>query len=246
MAENKYNQPEFFSAYAKLPRSLHGLDGAPEWPTLRRMVGDVKDASVLDLGCGYGWFCRWAQETGGAKSVHGIDVSEKMLDRARAFPTHSAITYERRDLQGIDLPTARFDLVYSSLTLHYLPDADLRNLFVQVSRSLKRPGGRFVFSVEHPVMTAPSDPKWKRDTDGKVFWPLNRYIDEGLRMTNWLNAGEVRKHHHMVETYLSLLIENGFVLTDFRESWEGMERRSVLDEEETGHRPYFLLVGARI
>ena len=39
---------------------------------------------VLDLGCGMGWFCRWAAENGAA-SVLGIDLSSNMLDRAHAM-----------------------------------------------------------------------------------------------------------------------------------------------------------------
>jgi ubiquinone/menaquinone biosynthesis C-methylase UbiE len=37
---------------------------------------------VLDLGCGFGAFARWAREMG-ADSVLGVDRSENMLARAR-------------------------------------------------------------------------------------------------------------------------------------------------------------------
>jgi len=81
MTQNIYDDQSFFRAYSQLPRSRHGLDGAPEWPTLRTMLPDIRDRAVLDLGCGYGWFCRWAREHGAAQ-VTGIDVSEMMLARA--------------------------------------------------------------------------------------------------------------------------------------------------------------------
>ena len=83
VAQNIYNNPDFLARYAQLPRSLHGLDGGPEWPSLRRMLPPVAGARVLDLGCGFGWFCRWANEQGAA-SVLGIDLSQKMLERAAA------------------------------------------------------------------------------------------------------------------------------------------------------------------
>ena len=82
MAQNKYDEDEFFQAYSGLPRSVHGLDGAAEWPRLRGLLPSLDGARVLDLGCGFGWFCRWAR-TQGAADVVGIDVSTKMLDRAR-------------------------------------------------------------------------------------------------------------------------------------------------------------------
>src|ERR1044072_3061458 len=78
MTENIYDNDEFFAGYLRLPRSVAGLDGAPEWPALRAMLPDLHGGNVLDLGCGFGWFCRWAREQGAAYVV-GIDVSEKML-----------------------------------------------------------------------------------------------------------------------------------------------------------------------
>ena len=82
MTQNIYDDPGFFDEYARLERSVHGLDGAPEWPALRALLPDLRGLRVLDLGCGYGWFCRWARESGAARVV-GIDVSERMLQRAR-------------------------------------------------------------------------------------------------------------------------------------------------------------------
>ena len=38
MAQNIYDNPEFFAGYAQLPRSMHGLDGAPEWAALRSLL----------------------------------------------------------------------------------------------------------------------------------------------------------------------------------------------------------------
>ncbi|MGE5152271.1 MAG: SAM-dependent methyltransferase, partial [Rhodospirillaceae bacterium] len=74
MTQNIYDNAGFFAGYAQLRRSIDGLDGAPEWPTLKSMLPDVKGKRVVDLGCGFGWFCRWAREAG-AISVLGLDVS---------------------------------------------------------------------------------------------------------------------------------------------------------------------------
>ena len=154
MTQNIYDTAEFFAGYSRLPRSVEGLAAAPEWPTLQSMLPDLQGLRVADLGCGFGWFCRWAREAGAA-SVQGLDVSENMLARARETTADSAIRYERADLESLALAKGAFDLVYSSLTLHYI--ANLRGLFEEVHRSLV-PGSRFVFSVEHPMDTAPAKP----------------------------------------------------------------------------------------
>ena len=66
MTQNIYDNEEFFAGYSRLPRSVEGLDGAPEWPALRAMLPELRGRRVLDLGCGFGWFCRWAREQGAA------------------------------------------------------------------------------------------------------------------------------------------------------------------------------------
>lgn len=245
MAQNIYDMPEFFAEYLQLPRSVHGLDGAPEWPTMRKLVGDVKGQQILDLGCGFGWFARWAVQEGHAQTVLGIDLSENMLRRAReeskaAGIAEGTITYSCGNLEEVSLNQDKYDLAYSSLALHYLPNEPLRRLLDQVFQGLVS-GGKFVFSIEHPVTTAPFDASWKTDQDGRFYWPLNQYWDEGLRVTNWLAPG-VRKYHRTVDTYLGYLIQAGFVLTAFKEAWEGLNLRPNLAEKGEAHRPYFLFV----
>ena len=141
MTQNIYDTDEFFAGYSRLPRSVEGLACAPEWPTLQSMLPDMQGLRVVDLGCGFGWFCRWAAEVGAA-SVQGLDVSENMLARARETTSDPAIGYARADLENLSLAEGAFDLVYSSLALHYIEN--LRGLFEQVRRGLV-PGGRFLF-----------------------------------------------------------------------------------------------------
>ena len=71
MKENKYDDPVFFEKYSQMSRSQEGLAGAGEWETLRSMLPDFAGKHVLDLGCGYGWHCIYAAESGAA-SVLGV------------------------------------------------------------------------------------------------------------------------------------------------------------------------------
>src|ERR1700730_10873022 len=103
MAQNIYDDDAFFAEYSRLPRSVEGLDAAPEWPALRAMLPDLQGRKVLDLGCGFGWVCLLARENGAAH-VLGVDVSEKMLERARGETRDAAITYTRADMELLALP----------------------------------------------------------------------------------------------------------------------------------------------
>lgn len=241
MTQNIYDNADFFVGYSRLARSVEGLDGAPEWPTLRALLPELRGRRVLDLGCGFGWFCRWARQQGAAY-VLGIDVSAKMLARAQAFATDQAIEYLSGDLEEAELPASSFDLVYSSLAFHYLEN--LNAVIGRVSRSLV-PGGSLVFSAEHPMFTAPLRPGWSTAADGHKTWPVSSYLEEGPRSTDWLTTGVV-KQHRTIATYLNLLIASGFTLRHVKE-WGPSEEQVAAHPAWEGERqrPPFLLVAAR-
>ncbi|MCW2095032.1 class I SAM-dependent methyltransferase [Lelliottia amnigena] len=240
MAQNIYDNPAFFEGYAQLPRSVQGLDGAPEWPTLKSMLPDLAGKTVIDLGCGYGWFCRSARELGAAQ-VTGVDISEKMLARAAELTADPAITYQRRNLEDVKLEDNSLDLVYSSLALHYLPELD--TLFRHVQRALK-PGGSLVFSMEHPIYTCASRQGWLTDDNGQRFWGVNQYQQEGQRVSNWLADGVI-KYHRTLGTTLNALIHAGL---SFREVNEWGPTQAQIDAwpalAEEAERPMLVLIAA--
>jgi SAM-dependent methyltransferase len=240
MTQNIYDTQAFFEGYRQLPRSVEGLAGAPEWPALKAMLPDPRGLRVVDLGCGFGWFCRWAADQGAAQ-VLGLDVSEKMLARAAADNAAAAITYARADLERLALPPAAFDLVYSSLALHYVEDLD--GLLRTVHRAMVE-GGRLVVSIEHPIYMAPMQPRWLIAADGSRSWPVDHYLVEGQRTTDWLAPGVV-KQHRTIGTTLNLLIRAGFTVSHVEE-WSPTDaqiaEQPVLAQER--ERPMFLLVSA--
>ncbi len=105
---------------------------------------------VLDIGCGFGWHCAYAAQQG-AKQVVGTDLSERMLQAAREKNASPVIAYERIAMEDLEFPPESFDVVISSLALHYTPEYS--QICGKVYRFLA-PEGVFVFSVEHPVFTA--------------------------------------------------------------------------------------------
>ena len=239
MTQNIYDDPTFFDEYGRLERSLHGLDGAPEWPALRALLPDPRGLRVLDLGCGYGWFCRWASAAGAARVI-GIDVSERMLQRARHDWPADGIEYRRADLEEVALPAASFDLVYSPLAFHYL--TRLADLVARIHAALVS-GGRLVFSVEHPIATASHNPTWVQRGPAPV-WPVDHYFDEGSRTTRWLVEG-VLKQHRMLGTYFAMLRTAGFTVMHVVDWGPTPEQVAARPEWATEReRPQFLLMAA--
>jgi 2-polyprenyl-3-methyl-5-hydroxy-6-metoxy-1,4-benzoquinol methylase len=241
MPQNIYDNPAFFERYSQFGRSREGLAAAPEWPAMKSMLPPVKGLRVLDLGCGFGWFARWACENG-AQSILGIDLSEKMLDRACSLTHDQRVTYRRENIESLDLAGESFDLVYSSLVLHYIEDFDA--MCAMVWRLLVS-GGSFVFSVEHPVFTAALNQGWQTDDTGAKVWPVSHYLLEGERVTNWITPGVV-KQHRTIESYVNGLIDNGFQITRLVE-WGPTQKQIAKhpDWADELHRPPFLLLAAR-
>jgi SAM-dependent methyltransferase len=106
--QNKYDDPEFFARYSSMPRSIAGLAEASEWHAFRSLLPDLRDNRLLDLGCGLGWHCPLCARAAGPFVV-GVDLSEKMLARARESTDDPAI-------EDIDFPADEFDVEHPIFT----------------------------------------------------------------------------------------------------------------------------------
>jgi SAM-dependent methyltransferase len=242
MAQNVYDDPDFLLAYSQLPRQQLGLDGAPEWPVLETMLLPVAGKRLLDLGCGFGWVCRWAVEHGAASAL-GVDVSTKMLNQAAvALPKMpDVVKYLRADLDEVVFPSGSADVVFSSLAFHYV--MDFSRLMGQIANALVT-NGQLVFSVEHPIFSAPSVKRFEEQPDGRTVWPLENYLVQGERRNQWFIDG-VRKQHRTVASYLNAVIDAGLTL-DRVEEW-GPSPEQIAEHPHwirDLHRPWFLLIAA--
>ncbi|WP_096186459.1 class I SAM-dependent methyltransferase [Evansella halocellulosilytica] len=241
MKQNKYDDPAFFKNYSQMSRSVEGLESAGEWPALRSMLPDLKGKRVLDLGCGYGWHCRYVRKQG-AQSVVGIDLSEKMLRRAKDMTNDSAVTYERMGIEDIDFEAEEFDVVISSLALHYTERFDL---VCQNIHHCLTTGGSFILSVEHPVFTAIAAQDWFYGPNGeRLHWPVDGYQNEGQREARFLD-NDVVKYHRTVATHMNALIESGFSIVKVAEPQPSQHLlKQNEDWRDETRRPMFLIISA--
>ena len=241
--QNIYDDPAFFAGYSTLERFGAGWERAVEHADLLALLPDVRGRGALDLGCGAGQLARHLAEAGAAEVV-GVDVSERMLALARTEWAHPRVTYQRAAVEEVTFPPRRFDLIVSSLVLHYVDD--YAGLVRRIAGWLV-PGGVLVYSTEHPIYTArlPGD-GWVLDAAGhRARWALDRYADEGAREETWFVPG-VRKVHRTLATLINGLVEAGLVVERVvepvpDEQW--LEDHPAMRDERC--RPVFLLVRAR-
>lgn len=241
MKENKYDDPKFFEKYSQMSRSIEGLNAAGEWATLKTLLPDFQGKTLLDLGCGYGWHCIYAAEQG-AERIVGVDLSEKMLETARAKTTDDRITYQRCAMEDIEFEPESFDIVLSSLALHYVENFEI---IVKKVHTILKPGGAFLFSAEHPVFTAYGTQDWYYDENGKILhFPVDNYYYEGKRTATFLGE-EVVKYHKTLTTYLNSLLENGIEIRRIVEPQPTQEMiEAVEGMKDEMRRPMMLIVSA--
>lgn len=237
---NIYDNSDFFSKYSQMSRSIDGLEGAGEWETLKKVLPDFTNKAVLDLGCGYGWHCNYAVEQG-AQSVVGIDQSKKMLEVAKEKFNSSKISYIQSSIEDIDFQKNSFDVVISSLALHYVKDYD--RLIQKISEMVKV-GGQIIFTVEHPTFTAYGSQDWYYNEEGKILhFPVDNYYVEGKREAVFLGT-TMMKYHRTLTTYLDTLVQHGFQIDRVLEPEPAEKRLADGSLNNEMRRPMMLIISA--
>ncbi len=214
--QNIYDNEIFFKGYQGIRDNLSANE-LIEIPQLFKLIGDVKDLTVLDLGCGTGGHDRKLIELG-AKRVVGIDLSNKMINEAKKTTKEKQIEYEVMSMEDIDMLNEKFDLVISSLAMHYVKDYD--EVCKKVYKILKE-NGHFIFSYGHPMDSCAILEESQENfviLNNKKYFLLSDYNNEGKRVSHWFVDG-VETYHRNMSHLVNGLIEAGFVLKRMEESY---------------------------
>lgn len=240
-SQNIYDNQTFFDGYKKLRENPDSANILEEKPALFSLAPDLEGKAVLDFGCGYAENCAEFKRLGASRVV-GIDISEKMLEVAKKENTD--IEFIRGDMSDLSCVDGRFDVVFSSLAVHYIKD--FSSFVVGVSRKLVN-GGIFIFSQEHPLTTAPpAGASWTRDENMNVLhYNLMGYMRSGQRNTTWF-IENVIKYHRPFSEIVNTLIGNGFVIEKIIETVPTEETIKRLPHYAKDlDKPNFLLIRAK-
>lgn len=174
----------------------------------------ISGKSVLDAGCGYGEMTSEVAKK--AKSCVGIDLSETMIGIGKT--TYPILDLRVASIEGMPFNDGSFDVVYSSLVLHYLKD--LRPALREVARVLKK-GGFFVFSIHHPFAECTVKPEDSAGPHTTVrYFHNDRY--------EWEMAGMVlESYHHTLEDISTSVNESSFSLEAILEPRPSPESESI-------------------
>ena len=165
-----------------------------------------------------------------------------MIEEAEKRNGGKRITYRVCGIETYEYPENTWDCVLSNLALHYIEN--LESVFRKVYKTLK-PGGVFLFNIEHPVFTAGVAQDWIYADDGNpAYWPIDDYFVTGKRNTHFLGCDVVKQHHTLTQILMGLL-HNGFALEAAEEAQPPAEMMDIPGMKDELRRPMMLLVRAK-
>ncbi len=190
-------------------------------PAQIEACGDVRGLTLLDVGCGSGYFSRAMAERGA--NVTGVDLSAGMLRHAHLAEDAAplGITYQQMDarLIGESFPPASFEMATACMSMQDMPDID--RVFAGVARVL-RPGARFVTCVTHPGSDM-REREWLTDPSGERYaLALGGYFEEGPLSYDWKSNRlayqfSTAGYHAPLERWFQWALSAGFTLRAFHE-----------------------------
>ena len=246
MKQNIYDNKNFSGEYDKMRKEKKGYNANDliEIPTFRSMLPNVKNKSILDLGCGYGETDKYLKELG-ATYVLGIDISEHMIDIANKENKIDGLEYKVMPMEEINAIDKKFDIIISSLAFHYIKDY---NKLIKDIYNLLDENGILLFSQEHPMVLAtikePYVSDSKIDINNKRFYLLSDYNRSGIREMLW-NGEKVIKYHRTISELINGLVDAGFIIDEIKEPTPSEEAIEKVPKYIYQYdRPYFIFIKA--
>lgn len=240
--QNIYDNIEFFKSYQEMRnKSNLSANELIEIPQLFALIGNVKGKRILNLGCGAGGHDRKLIEMG-AEYVLGIDLSQNMINEAIKNNTSDKIEYKVLSMLDIDSLDQKFDLVLSSLAIHYVEDYD--GLCKKVFNILND-GGEFIFSYGHPMDSCAILNDYSDNfvvINDKKYFLLSDYNNEGKRVSHWYVDG-VETYHRNMSHLVNGIIKSGLTLLEMQESFASEEaiklKPKLIEQKDHSYYVYF-------
>jgi len=210
-----------YSAYAEkwAARMKEGKRAAHDFlekPAMYSLLPNLKNKNILCLGCGTGEECN-SLKAKGAKSIIGVDISNGMIEVAKHnFPN---LEFKVGDVENLKFKKESFDLIYSSLMMHYIEDwkKPLQKIY-----SLLKPKSKFIFSTHNPVFYAGEHSKsgdlkthisGYRELNQNVVKVYGDYKKERLIKDKWFGDFKVNYFHRPMSSLLNDIAQTDFKIT---------------------------------
>ncbi len=189
-------------------------------PGVKKILNSIKqDESVLDLGCGNGYFLHEVSRRGHKQTLLGADFSLPLLRDAESQPEGFSARFMEIDITKLSvignqlLITDNWSLITAFALLHHIPSHEIRLDILRAVQKLLKPNGKFILSnwqfLNSEKLKARIQP-WAK------VGLSNSDVDEGDYLLDWRSGGEGLRyvHHFSVRELLALAGQAGMRVSD--------------------------------
>ncbi|TRZ79829.1 SAM-dependent methyltransferase [bacterium] len=199
-----------------------------EKPAMYAKLPNLKNKSILCVGCGSGEECNYIKSLG-VKRIVGIDISKELINYAKK--SYPDIEFYVMNMEKLDFPRSSFDFVYSSLVFHYL--RDWTKALKGIYKVLKN-DGILLFSTHHPIKWGAEkdrigktekrskDKRWVlmgyvKYNDKKRYKIYGDYLNPRKVKDIWFDEFEISYYHKPLSLIIKKILDSGFKIVDFIE-----------------------------
>ena len=178
-----------------------------------QLLDDLRGKSVLELGCGSGHTLHYLWKEKQVSELWGLDLSREQLRFTSELLARENIP-AKLFLSSMDenpgILESHFDLVISIYGLGWTPDLSCT---LSLIYSYLKPGGKFIFSWEHPVYQC-----LEYDARTGKYFMEHSYLDESREQKPSWRGVEIVLQPRMLSTYLNAICNAGFRIERLVES----------------------------
>jgi len=146
---------------------------------------DIEGKSLLDIGCGFGWFELDALSRG-CTEIMGMEISEKDLQTAKKYIHDPRVSFKIGSAVKLPFDDDVFNTVFAWEVLEHIPAGKEEKMFTEVRRVLKKGGVFYLSTPFDSWMSKIFDPAW------------------------WL----IGHRHYSKERLLDIITKSGFIVDD--------------------------------
>jgi ubiquinone/menaquinone biosynthesis C-methylase UbiE len=186
-------------------------------PNLLRVVDLKKEESLLELGCGQGFFLEKFFEN--SQKLTGVDLGKDLIKIAKS--KNPKINFLIGDAEDKEiLKGQKFDVITIILALQNMKN--LNSVVSNLSRLLKE-GGRVCIVLNHPAFRIPKKSSWGVDRENKIqYRRIDEYMTESevsMDMTPGSKKDKIitLSYHRPLQTYSKAFSKEGFGIVKIEE-----------------------------
>lgn len=206
-------------------------------PAILNLLGNLRGKSLIDIGCGPGTYSVEFAKRGA--HVLGIDLSQRMLDKARnnAKMSDVKLTLQKADAHLIPCPDDSFDIAVIILTI-------LDEKIIEEAARVLKSSGLLLISDTHPILEAKG--RWEGN---KIGAPriIEDYFSRDKKKWQIKHGSEqtitLQYYTQTIEQCVNMIADAGFKILRIVEPKPGkdLKKSDPVHYDKCSRIPYFII-----